>query len=390
LKNIFLSFIVFSFVGCSLFDKKSDDNPTPNVFADISLTTIAPTIANNSIYVTTGGTSNLNLTSVASVEYGVCFSDLPNPTVLNNQVSANNQGEKEFGVTINNIKLGSIYYFKAYVRNYQTGEVKYGNEVSLAIPLSLNTVSINNISTTGFTVEAFVGENLSSNTKRGICFSTSENPTINNSILEDVTAGSGTFYLSTNQFVTSKNTNYYIRSFVYLNGNYYYGNQLSARTTGYIGGSGGYIFYDKGIFSDGWRYLEAAPTPLINNQISPSSNYRWSCNSNFISNNSIEIGKGLENSLAIKNACNFANVAGSFSINYGLNNQTDWFLPSLNELRELYKLKTENVISYTNSSYVWSSSQSTNSLAYVVYFNGGLESLESKFNYHLAWQVRRF
>lgn len=31
---------------------------------------------------------------------------------------------------------------------------------------------------------------------------------------------------------------------------------------GKTGPAGGYIFYDKGEYSDGWRYLEAAPADL--------------------------------------------------------------------------------------------------------------------------------
>lgn len=32
---------------------------------------------------------------------------------------------------------------------------------------------------------------------------------------------------------------------------------------GEIGPAGGYIFYDKGSFSDGWQYLEAAPSDIM-------------------------------------------------------------------------------------------------------------------------------
>jgi hypothetical protein len=386
LKNILLSFIVFSFVGCSLFDKKSDDNPTPNTFADISLTTITPTIANNSIYIATGGISNLNLTSVASVEYGVCFSDLPNPTVLNDKVSANNQGEKEFGVTINNIKLGSTYYFKAFVRNYQTGEVKYGNELNLAIPLSLNTTSVTNISVTGFKVNVNVGENLAGNSRRGICFSTSQNPTVQNTNIASDTQGSGLFSIDVTSLYTTKSTTYYIKSFVLINNVYYYGNQLTAKTGGYISGSGGYVFYDKGEFTNGWRYLEAAPTALtyLNN-----SYFKWGCSSSFLTNISTDIGTGLENTNVIKGVCAFNNIGAYACFNYSLNNNTDWFLPSLDEAKELFKLKSENVVT-TGIDYIWTSSQLSNTLAYSVSFGNGAQVTELKTNLNFAWQVRRF
>jgi hypothetical protein len=386
LKNIILTFITFSFVACSLFDKKEDDNPTPNAFADISLTTIAPTIANNSIYITTGGISNLNLTSVASVEYGVCYSDLPNPTVLNYKVSANNQGEKEFGVTINNIKLGSTYYFKAYVKSYQTGEVKYGNELSLAIPLSLNTTSVTNISVTGFKVNVNVGENLAGNSQRGICFSTSQNPTVQNTNIASDTQGSGLFSIDVTSFYTTKNTTYYIKSFVLINNVYYYGNQLTAKTGGYISGSGGYVFYDKGEFTNGWRYLEAAPTALtyLNN-----SYFKWGCSSNFLTNISTDIGTGLENTNAINSVCSLNNIGAYACFNYSLNNKTDWFLPSLDEAKELFKLKSENVVT-TSIDYIWTSSQLSNTLAYSVSFGNGAQVTELKTNLNFAWQVRRF
>ena len=38
--------------------------------------------------------------------------------------------------------------------------------------------------------------------------------------------------------------------------------EYSGYSIGDIGPAGGYIFYDKGYYSDGWRYLEAAPADL--------------------------------------------------------------------------------------------------------------------------------
>jgi hypothetical protein len=44
---------------------------------------------------------------------------------------------------------------------------------------------------------------------------------------------------------------------------------------GEIGPAGGYIFYDKGSFSDGWQYLEAAPSDIMlgSGEVLGSSDY---------------------------------------------------------------------------------------------------------------------
>ena len=138
------------------------------------------------------------------------------------------------------------------------------------------------------------------------------------------------------------------------------------------GPAGGIIFYDKGTFSNGWRYLEAAPaereftalwvtTPLEH----------WL-------DLGEEIGDGKRNTeLLIGSAANSRNPASETAaircsrLNY--NGFTDWFLPSIEELNLMYiNLKQKNLGGFSNSWY-WSSSQGYkgNHRAWYVRFNDG-------------------
>ncbi len=390
MKKVYIFFTIVILLSCSK-DDKTPDVFVPEkvyVFSDIVLTTFSPTLANNGFNVTSGGGSNLNLLFINNIEYGVCYNNSQNPTVLNRTVSANNLGEKEFGVVINNIELGNTFYFRAYARNLQSGEIKYGNEVSLEIPLSLTTSNVKNISASSFTVDVNVGANLASNSARGICYSISQNPTIQNTSISAATQGSGPFSISTNRFNTSSNTIYYIKSFIFINGNYYYGNQLTVKTTGYIGGSGGYVFYDKGEITDGWRYLEAAPSSLTTQNY---SYFKWgnsTCGYSFVSGVGNLIGDGKNNSVLIKNYCNYDNIGAVMCKNTSLNARSDWFLPSIDEVKELYRLQDVGVLTFDSN--LLSSSQSSNTLGFALNISTGNSYTADKYTSFLAWQVRRF
>lgn len=115
---------------------------------------------------------------------------------------------------------------------------------------------------------------------------------------------------------------------------------------GEIGPAGGYVFYDKGEYSDGWRYIEAAPSDLVG--------YEWGCfNTPVESARSLEIGKGLENSLAIvafhdnigdyynnPQACSEVSngtVAAKACIDLVIAGYDNWHLPSEKESLKMYQ-----------------------------------------------------
>jgi len=103
-----------------------------------------------------------------------------------------------------------------------------------------------------------------------------------------------------------------------------------------IGPAGGYIFYDKGSYSDGWRYLEAAPA---NSEVKAEWGIRGEGTN--IPNTNTGIGSGHANTMLILEKMienNESVCAAKICADMNINGYTDWFLPSRDELNEMYKV----------------------------------------------------
>ena len=101
-----------------------------------------------------------------------------------------------------------------------------------------------------------------------------------------------------------------------------------------------------------------------------------------------EIGDGVSNTNAILNDCPYAPAALA-ARSYG----SDWFLPSINELNQMYVNKTtlEGVSGFTAfSSYYWSSTESGNGLAWNQYFYNGSQTSNYKDGANYVRAVRAF
>jgi hypothetical protein len=134
------------------------------------------------------------------------------------------------------------------------------------------------------------------------------------------------------------------------------------------GPGGGFIYYDKGNWDNGWRYLESAPSKWNGTSVDPKSTF----GANELNNTSVEIGTGKANTAVIGVSSNFKELIAVYNAKKG--NAGDWFLPSLKELQELlkfYELSAENKfifgspLSTTDFSLqsFWSSSQSGSQVA---------------------------
>jgi hypothetical protein len=99
------------------------------------------------------------------------------------------------------------------------------------------------------------------------------------------------------------------------------------------GPAGGIVFYDKGRYSDGWRYLEAAPIDLPNQII-------WGPRELRITGLGNGIGTGKPNTNFIIGQLerfNHPDTAALLCWIHEVNGFVDWFLPSYDELELMYK-----------------------------------------------------
>jgi hypothetical protein len=389
-KYIALFFLSVFAISCS------KDEANNNTFQNATVNTKNSFVSSSGVEIITGGTLSVSITD-QSYQVGVCYNLTGTPTVNDNLAQNGSSNDVSFDAVIPITNFGSTYYLRAYVMSFNTGEVKYGNQVVVTTQQSVVTDIVKNITATGFKVDVTVAGALGNNTERGICYSTSSNPTVSNSTIPSPTFGAGAFTITVENFPISSSyyvtagTTYYLRSYVRVNGNYYYGNQVQFKTCGYTGGSGGVVFYDKGETTNGWRYLESAPYYFIyNNDVNWLFMWNNCGATTFINGLSNEIGTGLENSNIIKPLCNFTSNAAAMARSNSLNGLNDWFLPSLEELKLLYKAKYAGVISYNGFYTLISSSQQTNSVNYGVDFSNGATVGMNKNSAGRIWQVRRF
>ena len=120
------------------------------------------------------------------------------------------------------------------------------------------------------------------------------------------------------------------------------------------GPAGGYIFYDKGGYSDGWRFLEAAPLSTEWTEI------QWGSYGTLIGGTETDIGAGQSNTTTIViwlNSHSETGCAAQLCNDLIVDGYNDWFLPSKDELNLMYtNLKVAGVGGFTGGGY-WSSSE---------------------------------
>ena len=141
---------------------------------------------------------------------------------------------------------------------------------------------------------------------------------------------------------------------------------------GYAAGDalGGGLF----VFEDGgYAYISAAADQ--------SDKAPWGCDTVNISGTLEAIGKGSANTALIVAGCTTSGISAEICEKLTLNGYSDWFLPSLNELAEMYtQLDANGFGGFANQSY-WSSTQDSVDPvknAMTIDFNNGNEHAHQK------------
>jgi uncharacterized protein (TIGR02145 family) len=168
-------------------------------------------------------------------EKGICWSTAQDPTIDDNHTNQGT-GTGSFTSSISGLSTSTTYYVRAYATN--DAGTSYGDEISFSttdgLPV-LTTNEITNIDTTS----ANSGGNITDNggfsiTARGVCWSTSQNPTISDSHTSD---GTGTGSYTSEITGLAEGTTYYVRAYAANNQGTSYGAEKQFTTNQQMSGT---------------------------------------------------------------------------------------------------------------------------------------------------------
>jgi hypothetical protein len=159
---------------------------------------------------------------------GVCWGINPSPDLTDNFTS-DGSGTGTFNSNMLGLTSFTTYYVRAYATN--SGGTTYGNELTFVSGADIPVVTTLNVNSIYFDSCAIDAEVLSNGgetvTERGVCYSTSPNPTISNNI---VLNGSGLGPYSCNLTGLTGATLYYVRAYATNSTGTAYGNELTFTT----------------------------------------------------------------------------------------------------------------------------------------------------------------
>ena len=219
-----------------------------------SFTTLAKTIpqittANVTSITATTAVCGGNVTSDGNLDVtarGVCWSTSPNPTISNSKTT-NGTGTGSFTSNITGLADGTTYYVRAYATNSKGtayGEERSFTTIATTVP-QITTANVTSITTNS----AVCGGNVTFSgnltvTARGVCWSTSPNPTISNS---KTTNGTGTGSFTSNITGLAEGTTYYVRAYATNSKGTAYGAEKSFTTIATTGTLAGHDWVDLGL-----------------------------------------------------------------------------------------------------------------------------------------------
>ena len=198
--------IIILLIGLTLCFTSCKPKPALAVVTTTNVTGITQTSA------TTGG----NVTDDGNAEVtarGVCWGTSQNPTTGSGK-TIDGTGTGNFTSSITGLTPGIAYYVRAYATNSEG--TSYGNDVTFSSnPVLLATLTTTTASSVTQTT-AVSGGNITLDgggaiTGRGVCWSTSQNPTT--ALTTKTSDGTGTGTFTSNISGLTANTKYYLRAY---------------------------------------------------------------------------------------------------------------------------------------------------------------------------------
>ena len=166
-------------------------------------------------------------------ERGVCWGKKPSPTIDDFHV-ANGSGKGDYTCTLTDLEPDQKYYYRAY--GFDGKRYAYAKDEKEFVTkdgvVKVTTGNVTDITTTSATCSGEVTDDGGfAVTERGICWSTSPNPTLGNA--QHVAAGSGMGEFSTTLTGLTEYTKYYVRAYATNSQGTSYGSNVSF-TPGYL------------------------------------------------------------------------------------------------------------------------------------------------------------
>ena len=159
---------------------------------------------------------------------GICWGSTPNPTIADNHTEEGNQ-TGSFSSIITGLSINTTYYFRAYATN--DFGTSYGQQIIAKTKDGIVKIFTNNISsimaTTATSGGIITDDGGFPITSRGICWSTSQNPSLNDDHTSD---GSGDGSFTCSMEALTINTVYYVRAYAVNSNGTYYGDEKTFTT----------------------------------------------------------------------------------------------------------------------------------------------------------------
>ena len=214
---------------------------TGTVYGDVvSFTTLTGLleITTSAVTVFTDRTAVLggNITNAGTPPYsarGVCYATTSQPTVDDNRTPIEGSGTGAFSVTVSGLTATTTYYVRAYAL-HASGTI-YGNEVSFTTEDAepeepeIATNDADNISSTTATLGGnIIYEGFPVYTERGVCYATTDAPTVDDNKKQTDGTGTGSFSVVADNL--THNTVYYARAYAINATGTFYGEVVSFKT----------------------------------------------------------------------------------------------------------------------------------------------------------------
>lgn len=211
-------------------------------------------------------------------------------------------------------------------------------------------------------IRATIGAKITSNggdpiTERGVCYDTVPNPTISSTKTKYDSTSADSFSIRIVQLKPNKK--YYARAYATNSKGTGYGEEVTFTTqTVNVGDAfeGGIVVL---VDVTGRHGLIAARQ---------GSNYDtiWGCKGVSVPGTKTEIGSGMANTKAIMKVCSTDGIASRWADQLSKDGFSDWYLPSKDELTEMYKQKNAVIL---NDVMRWSSSEADANTAWALSFD---------------------